>query len=250
MQLTNPKISVLVGGAALAVAALALLRRRKTAAARGVLHASPVSTCSRRALAALEEAGCTYCLQPVALHKGEQPPLKLQPYGKVPAWQGIDGLALFESRAIMRYAAEGTALVPAEVMARAVMEQWISVEYSYFSPAFLPIYLMRVVKKLPLDEAAVGAHRAALEPTLDLMEARLAKAEHLAGAAYSLADLTFACYFEVFEAAGLRDLLDVRPALAAWWARCAARPAWRRVVEGRVPTAVEESDPSTGMLGF
>jgi glutathione S-transferase len=203
------------------------------AAPSGTLFAHAVSTCSRRVLCVLEEAGVDFAFRPVNLLLGEQrraDHLARHPFGKVPAWQGADGLALFESRAIMRHVAEGSALVPSGRAERALMEQWISIEQSYLSPAVLPIYLMRVLKKVPLDEAAASSRRAELAPTLDLMEKRLAGSAHLAGPSFSLADLTCLCLFEVFEACGLRAELEERPALAAWWARCRARPTWSRVL--------------------
>ena len=39
----------------------------------------------------------------------------------------------------MRHVASGSALIPADARAAAQMEQWISVEYSYLYPEFLPI---------------------------------------------------------------------------------------------------------------
>ena len=200
------------------------------AAPSGTLFAHAVSTCSRRVLCVLEEAGVDFAFRPVNLLLGEQrraDHLARHPFGKVPAWQGADGLALFESRAIMRHVAEGSALVPSGRAERALMEQWISVEYSYFAPSFLPIYFMRVLKKMPLDEAKCAEHAAALAPTLDLLERRLGESAHLAGPDFSLADLTFLCYFAQFANCGLQPAVYQRPKLAEWWAACSSRPAWK-----------------------
>jgi len=110
-------------------------------------------------MCALVEASSSFQLVPYDLAKGEQKSarlLALQPFGKVPAWEDAEGFAMYESRAIMRLVAPPH-LVPDRVADRAAMEQWISVESEYFTPAFLPIYLTRALKKLALDEAALAA---------------------------------------------------------------------------------------------
>ena len=197
----------------------------------GTLWASPVSTCSRRVIACLHEVGADWDFVPIDLGKGEQKSeavLAIQPYGKVPIWQDTPGaFTLFESRAIVRHLAEGSHLVPADAKARAFMEQWISIDYSYFGPSFLPIYYMRFLRKVPLDEAKCAEHEAALLPTLDILESRLAESEYLACTDFSLADLTYLCYFAMFDKVGLQGLVDSRPKLSAWWKRCSERESWR-----------------------
>lgn len=68
----------------------------------------------------------------------------LNPYGKVPAWRDSEGYDLYESRAIMRHAAEGTALIPSTRKARALMDQWLWVDSEVFKPAVMPILYMKV----------------------------------------------------------------------------------------------------------
>jgi glutathione S-transferase len=221
----------IAGGIGIGVSIAFLRRARRHTVVAGQLWASPLTTCSRRAIAACVEAGAAFEFVPIHLAKGEHKlpqMLALQPYGKVPAWRDADGFDLFESRAIMRHVARGSALIPEGARERALMEQWLWVDQCYFYPAFITIYAMRVLKKIPLDEAKCAASRAELEPTLDAMEARLASSgsAYLACATFTLADLTFLCYFQVFGPSGLQDALDARPALAAWWARCSERPAW------------------------
>jgi len=131
------------GAAAVVIGGLGrwLRRSQKT----GTLWAFPMSTCSRRVILALEESGVTgYTFHPIDLFKREQKTelyLTMQPYGKVPVWQEEDkGLTLFESRAIMRHVAAGSALIPTDPALEALMDQWISVEYSCFYPEFVVLY--------------------------------------------------------------------------------------------------------------
>ena len=168
--------SALGVGAALGVGvAIAVRHILKPKKPTGQLWGSPLTTCSRRAIAACAEAGIDYEFVPIHLAIGEHKKpeyMKFQPYGKVPAWRDASGFDLFESRAIMRHVAEGSALLPADAPTRALIDQWISHEYSYFSPAFMPLYYMRVLKKAPLDEKLCASKEAELEGVLDIMEAR------------------------------------------------------------------------------
>lgn len=120
--------------------------------ASGVLWASPVTTCSRRAIAACVEAGASWSFVPIHLPKAEQklPAFTaLNPYGKVPAWRDAEGFDLYESRAIMQHVCEGTPLIPSTAKERALMNQWLWVDQCSFKPAFDPIFYQKVLKKVP-----------------------------------------------------------------------------------------------------
>jgi glutathione S-transferase len=200
--------------------------------ASGVLWASPLTTCSRRVIAACVEAGADFSFVPIHLPKVEHKLpafLALNPYGKVPAWRDASGFDLFESRAIMQHVCDGTALVPSSPKERALMNQWLWVDQCSFKPAFDPIFYQKVLKKAPLNEEQCAASKVELEATLDVMEAALSKSglDYLASAAFTMADLTYLCYFQVFGPAGLADTLETRPMLKAWWERCSARKAWQ-----------------------
>ena len=115
--------SLIVGVVAGSVAVLLLrLRPKQRKAPAGELWASPLTTCSRRAIMACVEAGVHFKFVPIHLAKGEHKRpdyMTLQPYGKVPAWRDNSGFDLFESRAICRHVGEGTHLVPAGAAERA-----------------------------------------------------------------------------------------------------------------------------------
>lgn len=237
---------------AYAVHHLLVTRRPKRRRRCGTLWASPVSTCSRRVILALEEAEtCDYVFEPIDLLKREHKSahfIAMQPYGKVPVWSERDGpLLLFESRAIMRHVAAGSHLIPSDPALVALMDQWISVEYSYFYPEFLPLFHERVLSRIykgsnyKPDEAVCAARVAALEPTLDLLEHHLSSTggPYLVGS-YSLADVTFTPYLDVMGACRLSEQIQARPALAAWIERCLARPAWRYCLDGTVMNRVRQ----------
>src|SRR5579871_179435 len=116
------------------------------------LYGHPMSTCTRKVLTALAEKGHEAEFVLVDFAKGEhkqEPHLTRQPFGRVPALED-DGFWLYESRAMTRYIDEklpGVRLQPTDLKDRALMEQWLSVEYSYFSPA-----AMKIVSELLLGK--------------------------------------------------------------------------------------------------
>jgi glutathione S-transferase len=71
--------------------------------------------------------------------------LKRHPFGRVPVLKDAD-FTLYESRAILRYldaVLPGTRLTPRETKEVALMEQWISVDSCYFTPAAYTIVVQR-----------------------------------------------------------------------------------------------------------
>lgn len=224
-------------------AALALKKKTKPAApdfvpARGKLFASCASTCSRKVIVTLQETGGEYAFQNIDLAKQEHKApeyLRMQPYGKVPVWQE-DDFRMFESRAIMKHVSEGSALYPGKAKCArttALIDQWVSIEYSAFQAAWGPLFVDRVLKPrsnpshVP-SEALRAAQALALAPTLDLMNGQLeATGAFLAGQTFTLADVTFLPYVALFAPAGLSAALAERPALATWATACLARPAWK-----------------------
>lgn len=207
----------------------------------GTLWAWPPTTCSRRVICALTEAGLDFDFVPIRLPDKQQKSaefLAIQPFGKVPVWEDARGgggaFRLFESRAIMQFVGEGTHLVPTDPRQRALMQQWLSVEYSEFQKAFMPLYYAKLHNApVPglLEETAGN-----VAPILDILEAHLAKEgrEYLVGDGFTCADLTWLCYLEWFEGLGLGAELERRPAVNAWWGRCRARPSWQYALAGTV----------------
>jgi glutathione S-transferase len=215
------------------------------------LYASPISTCSRKIICLLHEKQVDYNFRHIDLTKGEQKSpeyLRIQPFGKVPAWTDDDGFQVIESRAILKYLDakyDGVKLVPSDLRQFASMEQWISVEYSYFTPAAMTIIYQRIflpMRGIPCDEAKVEEGRVTLGPILDTLAAAVSNSEYLTGSSFTLADIVYLPYLEYLKAAGSFDLVEARPALFAWWERCSSRPSWQYAISGavlerQVPTA-------------
>ena len=191
----------------------------------------PVSTCTRKVLMTLAETKTPYELLTVDFSKGEhkqQPHLGRQPFGQIPAIDD-DGFSLYESRAICRYISEkvGGSLVPADLKSRALMEQWISVETSNFTPHAMKFIYHDVFKRAQ-EPAVLEAASKGLETALGVMDATLGKNPFLAGSQFTLADVVFMPYLEYAMGSGAKEMLSNHRHLAAWWNKISERPTWRK----------------------
>jgi glutathione S-transferase len=196
----------------------------------------PISACTRKVLVTLREIGVPFEMQIVDFigkREHKQPAhLARQPFGKVPA---IDdqGFALYESRAIIRYLNDryGGDLVPANVLERAAMDQWVSVEYSYFSAAATkPI--LHFLSNAPYENAELAAADAAVDQTLDALESRLAVHPYLAGDNFSLAEIVYLPYLDYLMLTPKKAAISGRPHVATWLAGNSKRPSWQETTKG------------------
>jgi glutathione S-transferase len=191
------------------------------------------STCTQRIILSALENGAEFDINLVDLRKGEhkQPAhLARQPFGQIPAL--VDGdLTVYESRAVARYVNDthGNKLVPADPKKRALMEQWISLEQGTITPEISGIVGQRIFAPMfggKTDEAVVAKHAEKVAQGLDIMDARLAKNQYLAGDAFTLADVFFMPYFALVLHTPEGSLLTSRTNIAAWWKRVSERPSW------------------------
>src|SRR5690242_10292528 len=182
------------------------------------VYGNPHSTCTRKVLTTLAEKNHPAEFINVDLGKGEhkQPAhLARQPFGVVPVLED-DDFRMYESRAIIRYLdarLPGVALTPKDQRARGRMEQWISVEQSYFNgPA------MRIIMQLhfgPMrgaapDMAVVEQAKRDLQRPLDVIDQALAGTPYLAGEAFSLADISWMPYVEYLFSSKQGELITSR----------------------------------------
>ena len=191
----------------------------------------PASTCTRKVLMTANESGTPYELELVDFAKGEhkQPThMARQPFGQVPALDD-DGFELFESRAMARYIDDksGGKLTPKDARARALMEEWISIETSNFTPHAMKFVYQDVFKR-PQTPEVLQAASTGLDTALGVLDRQLAKTPWLAGAELTLADVCFAPYFEYLSMTAAAGKIAEHPHVAAWWAKLSERPAWKK----------------------
>ncbi|HYP97604.1 MAG TPA: glutathione S-transferase N-terminal domain-containing protein [Polyangiaceae bacterium] len=193
----------------------------------------PASTCTRKVLMTLNETKTPFEFVLVDFAKGEhkQPPhLARQPFGQVPALDD-DGFEMYESRAMARYidGKAGAPLTPKEAQARALMEEWISIETSNYSGHAMKFIYHSVFKREQAPEVLKHAG-AGLDLAYGTMDKRLASSPYLAGESFSIADLCFMPYLEYLALSPAAAKLDEHPHVAAWWKRVSARETWGKTV--------------------
>jgi glutathione S-transferase len=179
---------------------------------------------------ALEEAGIAYRTR--LLGPGEKDSAEyraLQPFGQVPVLQE-DGLAIFESGAIVLYIGEKSeALLPKDPGARARATQWLIAALNSIEPFVMEyavldsFYAGEEWAKLRRE----GARAFALQRLSALAEA-LGDKPYLDGDRFTAGDLMMASILRIDEAL----LEDAR--LRAYLARCTARPAFQRALAAQL----------------
>jgi glutathione S-transferase len=142
--------------------------------------------------------------------------LALNPAGQIPIVVWDNGRVLTQSNAILRYLAQGTELLPADVWAQARIDEWLFWEQNSHEPAiavarFQMVYLRK--PKSALDEKLIARGEAAL----DRMERHLEGRAWLANDAASIADIALLAYTRVAHEGGFS--LAARPAIREWIAR-------------------------------
>jgi glutathione S-transferase len=202
-----------------------------------ILYGHPGSTCTRKVLCTLYEKRAEFDYVVVDITKGEQKSpehLARQPFGVVPAIDD-NGFTLYESRAIIRYLDQklpGEALTPESIQLRAFMEQWISVETSYFTPpamkAIMNIWYASMSGASP-DQSVIDAGLVGAAKALDVLEKSLPANGYLVSD-FSLADICYAPYLQYLEDMKIDAIITDRPKVAAWWNRIKARPSWQKAI--------------------
>lgn len=183
----------------------------------------------------LEELGLTYSrLDYGEEHGGLDTPAfgTMNPHRAIPVLK-VGATALFETGAILRYLA-GThgaeSFWPADPLARAQIDMWAEWAKHSVAARFTGPVFWRNTRTTPArrDAALIGRNLARFEAELAKAEPRLAQHDYLCGDAFTLADIQFGHVLYRYFDTDL-DRADL-PALAAYHARLARRPAYRRAV--------------------
>ena len=184
---------------------------------------------SLKPIIALEELSLPYDLRPVDLRKGEQRGeafRAMNPNGKVPVLVDDDpatgALTMGESAAILVHLAEKSGqLLPAETTARAKVFEQLFFHASSVSPAFLQAFLVALQKDA--DPRAKEHALTEVNCVLGLLDRVLADDEHVAGQAYSIADIAHYGWLWRHQAIGAN--FDAFPHVFRWFEQVSARPA-------------------------
>ncbi|KCV66696.1 glutathione S-transferase [Bordetella bronchiseptica 99-R-0433] len=180
---------------------------------------------------ALEEVGQPYRARLLSFEAMKQPAhLALHPFGQIPTYEA-DGLALFESGAIVLHIAERHGgLLPGDAKARARAIAWMFAALDTVEP---PIFERAIATVLERDAPWYAQRLQVLEDRirqrLASLSRRLGRADWLDGP-FSAGDLLMVTVLRRLNGS---DMLDAYPNLAAYIARGQARPAYRRAFDAQ-----------------
>lgn len=180
---------------------------------------------------ALEEAGLPYRSRLLEQGDQDKPEYRaLQPFGQVPIFQEGD-LSLFETGAIVQHIGERSeALLPSEPNARARARQWVIAALNSIEPFVMD--LARIDLFYANEEWGKLRRPGAVE-FLQKRLAGLSKAlgdkTHLDGDHFTAGDLLMSTVLRI-----LPDETGKHANLAAYVARCTARPAFKRALDAQL----------------
>jgi GSH-dependent disulfide-bond oxidoreductase len=139
-----------------------------------------------------------------------------------------DGQAIFESGAILIHLADKAGrLLPKDGAARSTVLQWLFLQVASVGPMLGQLWWFRHGScGEPRNEQALERYGRETRRLYGVYEQRLAAATWLAGEHYSIADIATWPWLASHHELGL-DMADY-PAVSAWLARIAQRPATRR----------------------
>jgi glutathione S-transferase len=190
---------------------------------------------------ALEEAGLAY--EEKLLGPGEQNSPEhraAQPFGQVPVFEE-DGLTLFESGSIVLHIGERCpALMPVDAAKRARARTWVFAALNTMEPH---IQSLTAVDLFFANEEWARLRRPSAEKMvqtrLDQLAAALGSRDYLEGE-FTVGDLVMTTVLRFLRHT---DLVKNVPVLAAYQARCEARPAFQRALAAQVAHFAKNAPP-------
>ena len=187
---------------------------------------------------ALEEAGLPYRARLIDFDDRETAAYRaLQPFGQVPVYR--DGeLAMFESGAIVLHIAAGApALMPPDQDGRARATAWLFAALNSIEP---PIQNLAELDLFNADQEWARLRRPGLvafvEQRLRELAASLGGKDYLEAGGFTAGDLMMVT---VLRNLRHTDLMAKFPTLAAYQARCEARPAFQKALAAQLGDFVE-----------
>jgi glutathione S-transferase len=180
---------------------------------------------------ACEEIGLAYAEKLIDVQDRPAEHFRKQPWGQVPVIDD-DGVELFESGAILLHLGEkDERLMPRDPKGRARTISWLFAAYNSIEPLMFELGNVDIFAK---DEEWAKLRRPSLigwcEQRLERLADALDGRDYLAGQ-FTVADIAMAT---VLREAQDTDLVSGRPVLAAYLARCLARPAFERALDAQL----------------
>jgi glutathione S-transferase len=203
------------------------------------IYADPITVNCRKVLAGLKFLGADYTLVHTDYLKGEfKSPeyMKINPNACLPTMVD-EGLTLWESNAILQYAADKynrTEAYPRDLKTRADINRWLLWESSSWFPSAY-VYLVENCVKPVLgaepDPKVLAGEEPRFRKLAGILESRLADSDWLCGDNPTIADIVVAAPMHLHAVQGL-PLKDF-PNLAGWMTEKVEKlPAWDETYVG------------------
>ena len=189
---------------------------------------------------ALEEVGQPYDVRLLSFKAMKEPAhLALHPFGQIPTYEE-DGLALFESGAIVFHIAEGHAgLLPDDANARARAITWMFAALTTIEPPIIEREMAVILERHETwYEQRLRGQEKGIRKRLGELSAHLGSAEWLDGG-FSAGDLLMVSVLLRLKQSGM---LEEYPNLFAYVARGEARPAYKRAFDAQLAVFTAASD--------
>lgn len=164
------------------------------------VYADPITVNCRKVLAGLQLMDVSYDLNKVDYFQGEQKGpsyVAVNPNAALPALRD-DGLTLWESNAILQYAADKygkTAFYPTDAKTRADINRWLFWECGAWFPSCYIFLVENCVKPLlggAADPAILEKETPNFHKLAGILDARLAQSKWLCGDSPTIADIVVA----------------------------------------------------------
>jgi glutathione S-transferase len=168
-----------------------------------------------------------YRTEPIRIFEGEGQRaefLAVNPTGAVPALRLADGRVLAESNAILTYLAHDTPYLAGDPFAHAKVQQWLSFEQDHVASIATLRHWTLTGKLARRAPALVDRLRHVAGRALAILDRELGQRPFIAGAAYTIADMSLFAYVHRADEAGLA-LADY-PGVTSWIARVRAQPGF------------------------
>jgi glutathione S-transferase len=191
---------------------------------------------------ALEEAGLPYRERLIGFEDQASASYRaLQPFGQVPTYEE-DGLAMFESGAIVLHLAEQCeALMPLESRGRARTKTWMFAALNTIEPPIMMLNELQSHKRGGADANDLrGAVVARIERRLTELSDSLHGRDYLEQR-FTAADLLMSSVLRILRDTGL---VSARPTLAAYCSRCEARPAFQKALADHMANFARHTPPA------
>lgn len=200
------------------------------------LYDYPASANCYKARLVLAQLGRDYERVPVDIFAGESTTAAYReknPAGRTPVLELDSGDTIAESNAILLYLGEGTPLVPAPLLERARVWQWLFFEQNLFEPNVGTARFWRLTGREALRPDVFAARLEAARAAIETLDGGLRGTPFLAGERYTVADLSLYAYAHVAHEAGVEPSGAVR----AWLARVEGTPGFVNDLEPYPPSA-------------